>query len=68
MNDIEKAIAIVKSALEKQIPKKPLKSDYGDYQCPRCLEDSLFTMPGYQDYDYCANCGQKISWSEVENE
>ena len=51
------------SALEKQIPEKPvgdLKS-VPHYRCPKCFggvkmyEDSIV-------YPYCHHCGQKLDW------
>jgi hypothetical protein len=48
-------------ALEKQIPKKPLK-DYC-WHCPRCEEEAYWdTDYGQQKFRYCHNCGQKIDW------
>ena len=59
---------MVIKALEKQIPKKPrnkkysfyphstlLKSKYGE--CPVCKTIQV-------DDEYCANCGQKLDWSD----
>lgn len=54
------------SALEKQIPKKPISlgedidRDVG--QCPNCKE----IIDTYEDYKYCSDCGQAIDWSEEE--
>ncbi len=51
------------AALEKQVPKKPLKSTlqcrytYNKYPCCNRLTN------GYQ-YDYCPHCGQKLDWSD----
>lgn len=55
----------VKSALEKQIPKKPIKigEEYiserrewvYDYECPSCGNP-------YADDSYCSCCGQKLDW------
>lgn len=61
-------------ALEKQIPKKPsiVKSVYGsdadgnrgieltDVVCPCCGRDVMLNT------DYCQDCGQAISYEEVE--
>lgn len=65
------AVDVAIQALEKQIPKKPqnkkysfyphstlLKSKYGE--CPNCKSIQV-------DDEYCANCGQKLDWSD-ENE
>ena len=53
-------------ALEKQIPKKPLKitMEYdGDYgHCPSCNE----ILADYSDTRVCKSCGQKIDWGNDE--
>ena len=53
-------------ALEKQIPKKPIKSDreirYCEvWKCPKCG----FEWSG-RVVDYCYKCGQAIDWGEEE--
>lgn len=62
------------SALEKQIPKKPknvyIAQDKGIityWECPRCKRRHR------SDYfecatSYCDECGQKICWTEDEND
>lgn len=53
-------------ALEKQTPKKPIKSDreirYCEvWKCPKCgFEWSSRVV------DFCYKCGQAIDWSEEE--
>lgn len=61
-------------ALEKQIPKKPLKRLCGDCQrdcincdryedrCPNC-NGSLYIECG-EPHKHCPHCGQKIDWEE----
>lgn len=61
---IAKRIAI--SALEKQIPKKPIKSEreirYCEvWKCPKCG----FEWSG-RGVHYCYICGQAIDWSDGE--
>ena len=52
----EKAII---SALKKQIPKKPINRKGTTYfHCPVCESNML--------NDYCADCGQKLDWSDTE--
>lgn len=56
------------SALEKQIPKKPIKinEDYNpergiwvaDYECPSCGNP-------YADNSYCSCCGQALDWGDI---
>ena len=54
------------SALEKQLPKEPIEKQFnlkGDLigLCPVCK-----VMWCIKYKEYCANCGQKISWSEAQ--
>ena len=61
-----KALDIASKALEKQIAKKPRKTEvegyrYTDtYKCPTC--EGNFSGTGIADY--CYHCGQKLDWSE----
>ena len=64
------------SALEKQIPKKPIlyntysfcfrlpsrdwKGKYAQYKCPNCNEGTS------KEYKYCNECGQALDWSDAE--
>lgn len=59
---INKAIA----ALEKQIPKKPIKLEDGYYYCEHCGEyKSLMFFGGSKKrFAYCPICGQALDWSE----
>lgn len=52
-------------ALEKQIPKKPIRIKLNEqstkiirYRCPACHKDVV--RSGF----YCWSCGQKMWWSE----
>lgn len=53
-------------ALEKQIPKTPLKAEkqfircVTTYNCPMCR--SKYTSSGISSY--CGRCGQKLDWSD----
>ena len=57
----------IKSALEKQIPKKPIpiRTEYDNriitYGCPNCKHQDL----GNNEYkfDRCEVCGQALDWS-----
>ena len=67
------AIQIAIQALEKQIPKKPRKTDsyrgvlkrvYA-YACPTCHNVCLEKyMNERLNTTFCWNCGQKIDWSD----
>jgi hypothetical protein len=64
MNTYGEPINLAIEALEKQVPKKPLKLKlhyrykYDAYPC--CSQRTN----GYQ-YDYCPHCGQKLDWSDL---
>ena len=55
ISDDVKDIAI--EALEKQIPKKPIKWD-SEYICPECSADLYIE----NEEDYCTDCGQALDW------
>lgn len=60
--DLYNANLIAISALEKQIPKKPvIFFNEKILYCPSCTENVN------KDDWYCSQCGQKIDWEE-ENE
>ena len=58
-------------ALEKQIPKKPIKHYFLDrycvadyyYQCPTFC-NVIFQLSN--TYSFCPNCGQALDWSDME--
>ena len=58
------------NALEKQIPKKPAKSEnqvvrYANtYYCPICN----LGITGTNIAKWCYHCGQKLDWSEESEE
>ena len=62
--EFESALALAISALEKQIPKKPLHM-HKNYYCPICKEDGWMlwddAVPNDMD-KYCGTCGQAIDW------
>lgn len=69
---VNEALKMAISALEKQIPKKPINEECY-YICPCCRgdlgvsDDDIFiyelSMP-----KYCSNCGCALDWTEVKNE
>ena len=73
LTDGIEAIQIAIQALEKQIPKKPRKTDsyrgvlkrvYA-YVCPTCGNACLEKyMNERQNTMFCWNCGQKLDWSD----
>ena len=62
----ENLVAI--EALEKQIPKKPIKSKnqvvryVNTYYCPICE----LGITGTNIAKWCYHCGQKLDWSDVD--
>ena len=60
----DEELEVVVEALEKQIAKKVIVSPYNNMKyCPIC-EVSVTGMY----YDYCVECGQKLDWSEEDDE
>lgn len=57
---------IVSKALKKQIPKKPI---YGaaNIKCPNCGATLLYYFHLFK-IDYCDECGQRLDWSEENDE
>ena len=56
---LNEALVMAINALEKQIPKKPIKDKYVpelDF-CPECGTEVTYC-------NYCPHCGQKINWNE----
>lgn len=58
------AMELAVKALERQIPKKPIKHETPDnypfYVCPCCCTTDV------ERHEYCFHCGQKLNLSEVE--
>lgn len=52
------AMQVCKSALEKQIPKKPSETDKARCICCACVVK--------RDERFCKNCGQALDWSDTE--
>lgn len=66
MKECELTIGMtLKEAVEKQIPKKPLKSDRESrycevvFKCPICGYESMSRV-----IDYCSHCGQRLKWGD----
>ena len=64
------ALDIAIKAVEKEIPKKPIKNKEqniryaSSYSCPKC--GGRFSGTGIADY--CYHCGQKLDWEVAKNE
>lgn len=65
---IEDELRLAMAALEKQVPKRPLrKNACGDcvvYSCPAC-KDGRLILDGD---NYCTMCGQKLDWGGDDND
>lgn len=62
MDTAEKeAMEMAIEALEKQIPKKPVKWSNGTLHCPNCEKDNSCLC-----FKVCVECGQALDWSEEE--
>jgi hypothetical protein len=63
------AVEVAKQALEKQIPKKPIKDDlsYSGYKCPAC-DSNLYRLRSHNvcKTPCCIFCGQALDWSDTE--
>ncbi len=64
-NEETMAMKLAVEALEKQIPKKPIKAKEHImcsmcYVCPNCQKD--FSGTGIASY--CYHCGQALDWSD----
>lgn len=74
VKDYEEALEIGIEALEKQIPKKPIRhTAWEDFKCPACGSTEIRQYDTeYREYDkdckfgYCSDCGQKLDWSDEE--
>ena len=64
-------------ALEKQVPKKPIKKKVATLNktpnafswestrcCPRCKSNLVVKIFGKHLEDYCPLCGQRLDWSD----
>lgn len=74
---VKEAIKIATSAIEKQIPKKPIQANYivrvngvatlldeNEFtKCPSCTYKDIEVKHGQK---YCHICGQALDWSNAE--
>lgn len=66
----------MQEALEKQVAKKVIDKytrydadgEYdGDFcDCPNCKREIIDGFNLGEDYNYCVHCGQKLDWSEAD--
>lgn len=70
--ELTEAMRMSIQALEKQIPKKPIRhAAWEDFKCPACGSTEIRPYDTeYREYDkdcefeYCSDCGQKLDWSD----
>lgn len=68
------AVDVGVKALEKQIPKKPIKKDSyiytSDYECPCCQARLITELDGKwvagNKNRFCHACGQELDWGIEE--
>ena len=74
--DCYQRVKVIKEALEKQIAKKPIYSEYEEdddgenliptkAECPTCGHEFEFGSWNEEENHHCI-CGQKMSWGEGE--
>jgi len=59
LDGFDKAEAVHKQAIERQVPKKPI-DNFFDKRCPSC--NSIWGIT--KNEKFCPNCGQAIEWDE----
>ena len=68
LNEKFAALNVAISALDKQIPKKPISLPDGHpfyykiHDCPFC-EESVYVAEG----EFCPSCGQALDWSDSDD-
>ena len=71
---LRNAVDVGIKALEKQIPKKPIRhTAWENFKCPTCGSAEIVQYDTeYREYDkdckfeYCSDCGQKLDWGDEE--
>lgn len=72
--ELAEAMRMSIQALEKQIPKKPIRhAAWENFKCPACGSAEIVQYDTeYREYDkdckfeYCSDCGQHLDWSNEE--
>ena len=66
LKDYQQDVAdIAISALEKQIPRKPIGGiDFAGNEYRICCECSAIIQDGEWKANYCPDCGQALDWGE----
>lgn len=66
---VNEALKMAISALEKQIPKKPIEDGYYDEpaECPNCGENVINMADNDYHFQHCHYCGQALDWSDSDD-
>ena len=66
---LNEAVKTAMAALEKQIPKKPLRVEKSlDYNCPRCGQCCGYVdCMSWDTPKFCVECGQALGWENEED-
>lgn len=63
LNEKFKALNVALEAIDKQIPKKPIRLLYHEVgDCPFCETTVYISEDGF-----CPSCGQALDWSETDD-
>lgn len=65
-----KAFDVAIKALGKQVAKKPFMNDRncGFWTCPSCNYELYWDSDyGQQKFEHCSYCGQKLDWSDEDD-
>lgn len=63
IEDVYKDLEVLGELVDKATPKKPIIKNtlgYYEYVCPTCNNSAVSYL------NHCDSCGQKLDWSEVE--
>ena len=58
--ELSDSLITLKVAVNKQVPKKPIESEFTPLICPDCEAKVILGQK------YCDNCGQRIDWGYEE--
>jgi predicted SprT family Zn-dependent metalloprotease len=66
-NNMFQALTELERLQKKEVAMKPLRYDYGGYQCPNCK--GLYVQARESDnsevnLNHCNDCGQYLDWSD----
>ena len=58
--ELSDSLITLKVAVNKQVPKKPIESEFTPLICPDCEAKVILGQK------YCDNCGQRIDWEDEQ--